>query len=500
MDNNEQTATITTPMNGDETKQLGEWALTAGRFYQSQQTGFVHLNYSENEQKSQTIPLYENLLFVLTLFRSRMVEQVQEGKELLKKILFFQNRTEESNRGNFPIYLHEYPFCHDPAMAIRLLAPFYWILKQFGHILGNELKHRCEEAVQLALEYSIKADQTKHFPYFLKVRLAAAEYQFGLHHIGKEKLDLLSHQQLEGWHDTRHLAEILIGLQMVYHSFLNTPWEPLWKRMEETWHPVLSTYIGPSVREWQEGLEPQSGLYDLFASYFLRRFSQHTTHLAPHHLHGILVRPCPDKFSEKREGSVSGILKEQQWTTLFNRHDAYTLLEKKGPFQPVVDKTHTPFRFVWGDLQRLHSLVFQGGNIEKLTYSREGNTIMMMIDLRDHPIDETENLPKKEVECFIDFQTGTHFYLNESPTTTFKLDAPLQIIFNNYRLTAVFELIQGEGEFMGHIVRGNRPSQIDNKGDRRFQAYDWTFFLRSIRRGKNCRLQLSLTIEEEILS
>jgi hypothetical protein len=492
--------------SSDLSKELSEWALAAGRYFQSEQTGYIHLYYGkEAEQKAQTIPLVENVLFAFTLLRSRLVEQVQEAKKLLKGVLIFQNR-QEGDCGNFPVYLHEYPACHDSALALQLLAPFYWILKQFGHVLGSDLKQQLEQAARLALEQSSRCHQLAPFPYSIAVRLAAAQLAYGMlweklawQQAGKDLLDQLAQRQLEGWHTTRHLADILVGLQMVYPSLSKSPWQLLWQRMEQTWHPQLACYMGPCIREWQEREEPQVNLYDLFAGFFADQFSRRATLLSSHHLHGILIQPSPDKFGINRVSlDIQGELKQQAWHLVYRSNWAYTVLEKKGAYQPAVDKTHTPFRLIWGDLHRVHSLVCQGGNIEKVEYREENQALSLLLDLRDQSPEEESN-PKREVEFFVDFHPDIQFHLNGDVATTFELGQKVKLSFAQQQLEIAFNLIEGEGDFLGHVMRGNRPSQFDQKGDKRFQAFDWTFFLRTIRRRGHCKLQIHITHQERHL-
>lgn len=492
-----------TPTPSELLKELSEWALAAGRFFQSSQTGFVHLYYSELEPRAQTIPLVENVLFVLALFRSRLVEQIQEGKGLLKKLILFQSQQLNHDYGNFPVYLHEYPVCQNPALGLQLLAPFYWILTQFGHILGTELKSQLEQTVVLIVEHSIRAHQAKAFPYSLAIRLGASQLAYGLlwnksewQQAGNEQLETLAHFQLEGWHTTKHLADILVGLQMVYPSLANSPWSSLWLLIEKTWHTQLACYIGPCIREWQDREQPQVNLHDLFAGYFSGQFSHRASVLSYYHLHGILIQPSPDSFNSKSSSYVvEGKLKQQAWTTVYHQNCSYSLLEKKEESQPALDKMHTPYRFVWGNLHFLHSLVCQGGHIEKVEYQQENHSVILLFDLKDQTVGE-ENIPKKEIEFFVDFHPDLYLRLNNHAATTFELGQTLQLLFNQYQLSIAFELIQGEGNFLGHIMRGNRPSQTDAKGEKRFQAYDWTFFLRTIRRKSHCKLQVQIKFEE----
>ena len=56
-------------------------ALREARARQSSQTGFVH--------REDVIPTYENLCFALSLFRTHIGEQVEEGKDILKRLFGF---------------------------------------------------------------------------------------------------------------------------------------------------------------------------------------------------------------------------------------------------------------------------------------------------------------------------------------------------------------------------------------------------------------------------
>ena len=61
-------------------------ALNMGRKLQKKQTGFVHCcKESEDFVTHDTIPSLENALFALSLFRSRLADNVLEGKALIEK-------------------------------------------------------------------------------------------------------------------------------------------------------------------------------------------------------------------------------------------------------------------------------------------------------------------------------------------------------------------------------------------------------------------------------
>ena len=142
---------------------FAHWALLAGQQLRSKQTGYVHFHYGHVQPPFETIPLIENALFVLALLRSRIVEKMQEGMLLLKGLLGFQVHSQDENLGNFPLYLHQYPQCNDSTVALQLLAPFYWMMVQFGHVLGGSLRDALERAAELAIRHSVAAPPIKSF-------------------------------------------------------------------------------------------------------------------------------------------------------------------------------------------------------------------------------------------------------------------------------------------------------------------------------------------------
>jgi hypothetical protein len=118
-------------------------SVAAGHKRQSPRTGFVHLY--PNEESTDTIPIYENFCFALALFRQKTAESVTLGKELISKLLAFQ-----TPEGSFPVYLHDFPRCHDYQMPLRVAPILIYLLRLFSPVLG-ELKMKIEESLAKAL-------------------------------------------------------------------------------------------------------------------------------------------------------------------------------------------------------------------------------------------------------------------------------------------------------------------------------------------------------------
>jgi hypothetical protein len=105
-----------------------ELALKAGRARQSGSTQFVHYPTLD------LIPVYENFCFALTLFRTKVADNILEGKALLEKLFAFQTAE------GFPVYLHEYPACKSKRLQQRLSWVAQLLLRDFSTVLGDALK------------------------------------------------------------------------------------------------------------------------------------------------------------------------------------------------------------------------------------------------------------------------------------------------------------------------------------------------------------------------
>ena len=123
-------------------------ALAAGRKRQSPRTGFVHC-FPGDERIADTIPIYENVCFALSLFRQKTSESVLEGRSLLERLLAFQGKD-----GNFPVYLHEFPKCRDASMSLKIAPLFVQIMRRFGSLLGAELKENMARSIELAIQFA----------------------------------------------------------------------------------------------------------------------------------------------------------------------------------------------------------------------------------------------------------------------------------------------------------------------------------------------------------
>lgn len=477
----------------ERAKALIEQALLAGRAFQSKQTGFIHYYPHQREDEGyQAVPLYENFLFALALLRIRLVEQVNEAKNLLRTLLHYQ-----CANGNFPVYMHEYPSSKDNLAGVVVLAPLYWILKQFGHVLGQDLRERLELAYSKLMEYGINFSQRTAMPHSLGVRFAGALVGGGKllqnrewEQVGVNLLFKLAEVK-DSWGSTAYLADQLVGLQMAeIDCFSPGPWEKFGKHLINTWQKALGVYVGPAVRELQYKFCPLPNLYDLYMSNFFGRFTERLDELAIYHLQGALIQPAEDIDLPLSVECMEGVYKSNRWYCKNEEKWSYALLEKDSTTL-TSENTYTPLRIIWGDAKKVHSFVCQGTRSQEIKYQVHQDQIQLFFRL-DQEVDLQDKEKQRNINFYFDFEPNYQILVNERSATIFELEDELVLQLGQERISIVFELVEGTGNFMGHISVGNRPSQAVHEADLRFEVYDWNVFLRTVRRNASCLIRVTL--------
>lgn len=453
---------------------LNDLAIACAKKRLSPQTGYVHHCYHAlPEETAQTIPLMENFLYALALLRTRTVEHVTEAKRLVEALLFFQER------GRFPVYLHEYPNCTDDYQGVHLLAPLYWMLTHFHQVLGSHLKERIEQAAHHILTDALGR---KSVPAPIGIKLAAAAIAFGRG--GKELLKPYEEPSWM-WFDPRCLGEMLIALQMISTDFSILP--GLWEHVCKSWHLPTAAYAGPVFRELQAGGEPQLTVYDLFMASLTNVYPDRLLRDHPVHLFAALVVPTEIKLPEKNYPlQVAGA----SWAYAQHEKFAYSFMEQKAVFDPAKDKGFAPFHCAWGSPKRLHTLVCQGGNSKLKSMEQADSTLVFTVELGE-PVSLEDREKCREVLFFFDL-FDAKFTVDGIPANTFRAGERVDILASGLPLRFSFSVLEGEGQFMGHLMRGNRPAQIANKGVHRFEAYDWQLFIRTINRSEKCTLRVEV--------
>ncbi|MCB1148869.1 MAG: hypothetical protein KDK48_01780 [Chlamydiia bacterium] len=481
----------------DLVRQLVELAVTSGRSHQSPQTSFVHWCHTRGDETvNHTIPLYENFLFCLALMRMRTQQNITEAKEILARLLAFQ-----AEDGNYPVYLHEYPLCRDRYNGAQILVVHYWILKQFGAVLGKELKEKLHASAEALLE-RYREDKG---PFHIAVKVAGSLIAFGrllkkreMEERGNSLLESLREESFEEnfgtWYSPTHSAEALVGLTMVYDQVSASPWSHFWETLTKLWFPKARCYAGPALKVLQSRFEPEPTLYDLFLGDFSGGYPYHAFFDHPFQLQGALVHDSVDKLAlPEKPFEKTGILAGHQWLMHQEEEFAWTAMEAKGSVPPELKKGYHHFRLLWGDQNKIHSLSCQGGRISRFEFEKVEGGVDLVATFGEDP--EFAGRDKAEELCFyVDRHEGFEIFVWDKKATTFEFGDVLTLKGPGLKARMQFELEEGDGRVQGHIMPSNRPAQTELKGENRFEAYDWKIALRTIRRSGPCKVRVRVRV------
>lgn len=489
-------------------RQLVDMAMSCARKRQSAQTGYIHYcHHLQDEEPHLPIPIVENFLFALALLRSRTIENVNEARTILDGLLHFQNQSEESMAaGNFPIYMHEYPICKDRFTGVQAAMAIFWILKQFHQVVGQDLKKRLEGSFVNLLAHALKTHSEKPAPYAIAIKIAALAKSGGIlllrqdfEAAGQRMLDQLhANRDPLSWYCPASLGAILSALAMVYPRLSESPWADFWKFLGETWHRHTCAYVGPAFKEWQYGEEPQVTLYDYFLGYFSGGFSERALQDSLVHLETTLIPAYEDVLATPHYPvRIEGSYGEVKWHLFHNKLLAYCFIEKSPEINPVNIKGFHPMRIVWGDRQRVHTFVCQGGNSKATEFAPVPNGVDIIFEL-SNAVEVEDREKSRETIFFIDIHEGLDMLISGQKATTFALGEEIMIRSGACGLLLTFHLQEGDGRFLGHRMLGNRQSQLNLKGKRRYHAYDWQIFMRTVQRSDLCVVKAELRIAEEV--
>ncbi len=403
--------------------------LNAARKRLSVSTGFVHACY-EQVSSCETIPIFENFCYALALLRSKNAENVAEAAQLIERLLPFEVE------GNFPVYLHEYPQLRDRCLPLRLLPMTHFVLSEFATILAPDLRKRLEGLMGRLLSSGYKLSvQNALSPPFEWVLKAYFE---------PNRLPDIQPQTLQQW------SELVAPMQMAAQRGANI--QPLLDRALTLWHPELQVYV---AQEKREGPHIAPTLFDLFVAFQQGQLPPRLLEDHPTHLCAALIQPLEHPLN---------------W--------------QAHPIPLVIEQADQPLAIYWGTNHVVHTLSCEAKRTQAKLY-QEQDQLELRFTLAPTFTEESA----MEIDFFLNLHPDHQFSVDGRPATTFHIGQPLEIRSKERAFSLKFELLEGEGDFLGHLLQGNRSTQALPKEQLRMQAYDWQISLRTLRRSAACTLR-----------
>jgi len=232
-----------------------ERALNTALEYRSYQTGFVHVHPDLYKGRFvQVAPTYENVLFVLLLFRKKSVDHVKQARILLERLLGFQQVTESEQKGNFPFFLTEYPSCRDRYLPFRLLPLFNVMIEDCAPLLGKKLCSLLQKAEEDLSDAAEEIVQSMKLPAWAKVMLALKKGEEVLRNAWSDFIDS------KEWMNPSLLGTLLSSLQST------SLFQECLDRAQSLWGK--KTYRGPALDVFQFGGSPEITIFDCLMSLY----------------------------------------------------------------------------------------------------------------------------------------------------------------------------------------------------------------------------------------
>ena len=428
-------------------KRLSDSAAQFGRSCQSPRTGFIHLFM--DQPGGDTIPVYENFCFALALIRQKSADGVSEGKDLLERLYAFQAPDTTLWKGNFPVYLHDFPRCWNPLQALRITPLLKMLLRDFSHVLDSAFKEKTKAAINQMLLYAENQRERRPFLPLWERRYQALQ---------GEATPSVDRESAEAYAEELITSDLL-GLSTAEFTKLI--------------HPALGIYCGPSSEEPQERFEAKPSLLEWWAG--SERYNR------PHPLQ-LELAALPDRNTKEPalwSGEIAG------WTVRQKESFAMSYSNEN-----CSKPDQTLFRCTWPGAH-LHSLTIPTGNSTTRIEETERGA-KLIFDLPEE-FDVSRN-DLIELSAYVNISSETEIFINGKKATVFGLSDRVEI--RTPRLTAIlsFDLIEGSGDFCGHISRSNRPLQTACKGEQLYDSFDWKIALRTLRRSSKALLSLQLEV------
>lgn len=443
----------------EASRKLIHLASEYGKKMVSPQTGYLHY-YGISAPIHHTIPFLDNLHLALVWMRMHTVEQVQAGKALLDNLLKFEVS------GNFPVFIHEYPSCKDEYLPHKAYLPLAFIFKEFGPVLGQELRQKVQQTLE-AIE--LYCDKNPSISKLLDYKVLCSRKLHG-------KLDALP--VFEG---TYTLPEMNAEAALAYYfTQPKLEGQPLWDILVNGWHSATSAFAGPVKMGSHHRLYPQITAYELLL-WYLQGDVPHRSDLADSHAllwASCLPLRCNDPLPQNKFSPV-----------------AVTLLDKTAALNSNEDYRFHPLYILWGNAAQPSTFVCQVEQQVRVTATQD-NGHMELIFSFDEEFSGNDDDKAKEINFYFTKLPDQHpqMTVNGIKASIFEEKDLFKLDFAGINIEMKFEVLDDEGRFVAHLLPGNRPSQMIHFGGERFAAFDWQILLRTVTRHKSTKVKVIINL------
>ena len=289
--------------------------------------------------------------------------------------------------------------------------------------------------------------------------------------------------------NTQVLGDLCLAASFWPEEFERDEWKDFWAWLASTWDPIRLVYCGPCFQEKQEGHEMAVNLYDYF---LIQQGSLQWTKRIQEDSPTLFKALWAKRFDHDLSFSGDHSKKDQKMFYKISPNYSVSIFQKQVDELPLLKNLMRPLHMTWGNEERLHSLDCQVA-VAGIDFEEKKEAFDLIFTLPEE-VDLDDRIKSRELAFYLDLHEKVSIVIGEKRANTFRLGEEVFVQSGDLHFSLVFEIEEGEGEFMGHIQPGNRPAQGKNKGVHRYDAYDMQIFLRSITRSSPCKIRASLRI------
>ena len=448
-----------------------EVALQSARKMQNKESGFVHV---ENG-----VPFFENCLFCLALFRTKTHESMQEAKILLDRLLYFQQKDPHlPSQGNYPVYLHDYPYCRDHYLAAKAAHALTLIQREFSQILGDSLRERLQTSLGLATCFAQELSKKEALPLWMQVKIAAltGDWQF-------VDPSLMREQDYQA----DAVGHMLASFYMTADS-LEDNW--LWRYVVDTYHVPSRSYGGPAFRHLQKEFHQKISLYDYMLGMLSDSMPSHCLVPQEAALQAALTVSCSDTLHDHINRKVDGVCGSLSWHVqheeafVLSWIDEHPAVSTQPGFYPCLLQ-------IDGKAMTL--------NIQKGKVFCKATSSGICCDIAFDPECFQTETERKKVLSFAMPSDGLQFFVEGVAASTFALGETITIRSSTRVMTVQFEALDGDVRFFGNIGPTNRPDNCKSTASVKLQQplemqmYDKELALRHLT-GTHATVRMKITV------
>ncbi|MBI5273502.1 MAG: hypothetical protein HY860_00420 [Chlamydiales bacterium] len=444
-----------------------KWICAATQFfeqYKDPHTKWIHF-CAEDPASRSTIPIFENLCYVVALFRLHQLDMIKEAEERLTHILGFQQEG-----GLFPVYLHL--FSREPRYysSSLLLVPLLLLYRYYYSLFSAAIKEKFSISLKKLLHALNNIQAQDRLPPLAMVMIGIANHIVDGKEISKGIFELPS---IGSSTELSHYF-------LIFQLLLDTPYEKQFHLFYEVLSQYLDSkerlYIGPLIKEKYDKGRPITSLLE---AVFFDRLQESTLLFYTPLINALAIKP----LIAVQQNSI--VYQDYEWCyRVIGKSRIHLLKHYKVP--ESVQKNE--------GLHLLRILTENGINLALFPglFSASATIAYDKIEMMFTLLAPSEE--EEEIKLFLTKDEQVKVLINNKRASAFSIHDKVSIIMKDVLLSIQFQIEEGSGLFFGSLSFGSRPCE---NSDSPFLGTDWVISVRFTKRTEILKGKMTINLLHE---